>query len=93
METDDGIKSCKLIAVHAGLENGKGVNEQLKLLKSRNTGVPKVVPFSGRGNVWDIPEVIACNFFGRNISFWSCINRMLSVSRCNFVRSHSVLVL
>ncbi|XP_028784816.1 uncharacterized protein LOC114752485 isoform X2 [Neltuma alba] len=41
VETDDGIKSCKLIAVHAGLEKGKDVNEQLKLLKSRDTRVPK----------------------------------------------------
>lgn len=61
METNDGIKSCKLIAVHAGLEKGKDVKEQLKSLKARETQVPKVEALSGRKNVWDIPEVIiAC---------------------------------
>ncbi|KAK4272764.1 hypothetical protein QN277_021273 [Acacia crassicarpa] len=56
VDMDDGIKSCKLIAVHAGLEKGKDVNEQLKLLKSQDTRVPKVVPLSGRDSVWNIPE-------------------------------------
>ncbi|KAK7345385.1 hypothetical protein VNO77_15989 [Canavalia gladiata] len=56
MNTDDGVKCCKLIAVHAGLEKGKDVKEQLKLLKARDTRVPKVEHLSGRKSVWDIPE-------------------------------------
>lgn len=49
-----------MIAVHAGLEKRVDVKEQLKLLKARNTRVPKVEALSGRKSVWDIPEVIAC---------------------------------
>ncbi|KAI8563100.1 hypothetical protein RHMOL_Rhmol03G0087400 [Rhododendron molle] len=56
LETEEGIKHCKLIAVHAGLEKGKAVEEQLKFLKARDTRVPKVEALSGRKSVWDIPE-------------------------------------
>ncbi|KAI4310494.1 hypothetical protein MLD38_035468 [Melastoma candidum] len=56
IETPDGIKHCRLIAVHAGLEKGKDVEEQLKILKDRDTRVPKIAQLSGRKNVWDIPE-------------------------------------
>ncbi|KAI9153021.1 hypothetical protein LWI28_004579 [Acer negundo] len=56
IETEDGIKHCKLIAVHAGLEKGKNVEEQLKRLKAKDTGVSKVEALSGRKNVWDIPQ-------------------------------------
>lgn len=63
MNTDGGVQSYKLIAVHAGLENGKDVKEQLKTLKARDTRVPKVRALSGRQTVWDIPKVIACCFF------------------------------
>ncbi|RZB72667.1 uncharacterized protein LOC114380745 isoform X2 [Glycine soja] len=58
VNTDDGVKCCKLIAVHAGLEKGKDVKEQLKLLKARDTRVPKVEALSGRKSVWDIPELL-----------------------------------
>ncbi|KAJ7971513.1 Calcineurin-like metallo-phosphoesterase superfamily protein [Quillaja saponaria] len=61
IETDDGIKHCKLIAVHGGLEKGKDVKEQLKFLKARDTRVPKVEALSGRKNVWDIPEELAAS--------------------------------
>lgn len=44
--------------MHAGLERGKKVGEQLELLKAKDTRVPKVEALSGRKNVWDIPEVI-----------------------------------
>lgn len=63
MNTDDGVKCCKLIAVHAGLEKGVDVKEQLNILKARDTRIPKVQALSGRKNVWDIPEVIACCIF------------------------------
>jgi len=56
LETEEGIKHCKLIAVHAGLEKDKPVEEQLKFLKARDTRVPKVEALSGRKNVWDIPK-------------------------------------
>lgn len=56
IETEQGIKHCKLIAVHAGLEKGKNVKEQLKYLKAKDTRIPKVEALSGRKNVWDIPE-------------------------------------
>ncbi|KAK7392575.1 hypothetical protein VNO78_21018 [Psophocarpus tetragonolobus] len=61
VNTDDGVKCCKLIAVHAGLEKGKDVKEQLKLLKARNTREPKVECLSGRKNVWDIPEELTAS--------------------------------
>ncbi|KAF8396444.1 hypothetical protein HHK36_018063 [Tetracentron sinense] len=56
IETSEGIKHCKLIAVHAGLEKEKGVQEQLKFLKARDTRVPKVEALSGKKNVWEIPK-------------------------------------
>ncbi|KAF2307600.1 hypothetical protein GH714_030075 [Hevea brasiliensis] len=56
IENEGGVKPCKLIAVHAGLEKGKNVEEQLKLLKAKDTRVPKVEALSGRKNVWDIPK-------------------------------------
>ncbi|XP_052171985.1 tyrosine-protein phosphatase RLPH2-like [Diospyros lotus] len=56
IETEEGVKHNKLIAVHAGLERGKGVKEQLQFLKARDTRVPKVEALSGRKNVWDIPK-------------------------------------
>lgn len=59
--TGDGITHCKLIAVHAGLEKAKDVNEQLKYLKARDTRVPKIEALSGRENVWDIPQELTAN--------------------------------
>ncbi|CAL5207377.1 unnamed protein product [Lathyrus oleraceus] len=59
MNTDDGVKCCKLIAVHAGLEKGVDVKEQMKYLKARDTRIPKLQPLSGRKNVWDIPEELS----------------------------------
>ncbi|XP_031281740.1 tyrosine-protein phosphatase RLPH2-like [Pistacia vera] len=59
VESEDGIKHCKLIAVHAGLEKGKNVDKQLIFLKARDTQVSKVEALSGRKNVWDIPEELA----------------------------------
>ncbi|XP_059667476.1 tyrosine-protein phosphatase RLPH2-like [Cornus florida] len=54
--TEEGLKNCRFIAVHAGLEKAKGVAEQLKYLKARDTRIPKVEALSGRKSVWDIPE-------------------------------------
>lgn len=62
------MQNCKLIAVHAGLEKGKGVKEQLDYLKAKDTRIPKVEPLSGRKNVWDIPEVI-------HLILNSCLNK------------------
>ncbi|KAL8202097.1 hypothetical protein R6Q57_011244 [Mikania cordata] len=56
IETENGVKLCKLIAVHGGLERGKDVGEQIKYLKAKDTRIPKVEPLSGRKSVWDIPE-------------------------------------
>uniref|UniRef100_A0A2P2IZ69 Uncharacterized protein LOC8278161 n=1 Tax=Rhizophora mucronata TaxID=61149 RepID=A0A2P2IZ69_RHIMU len=56
VENEGVVKHCKLIAVHAGLERGKNVEEQLKSLKAKDTRVPKVGALSGRKNVWDIPQ-------------------------------------
>nr|DAD48628.1 TPA_asm: hypothetical protein HUJ06_018565 [Nelumbo nucifera] len=58
IELPEGRKCCKLIAVHAGLERGKGVEEQLKFLKAKDTRISKVECLSGRKNVWDIPQVV-----------------------------------
>lgn len=56
IETENGLKSCKLIAVHGGLVKGQDVEEQIKYLKEKDTRIPKVEPLSGRKSVWDIPE-------------------------------------
>ncbi|KFK38336.1 hypothetical protein AALP_AA3G100900 [Arabis alpina] len=56
IETEKGLKQCKLIAVHAGLEKGKSVNEQLELLRGKDTSISKIQPLSGRKNVWNIPQ-------------------------------------
>ena len=58
IENGEGLKHCKLIAVHAGLVKGKDVEEQLKSLKAKGTHVRMVEPLSGRKSVWDIPEVM-----------------------------------
>ncbi|KAL4182511.1 hypothetical protein AMTRI_Chr11g150480 [Amborella trichopoda] len=55
IDSSDG-SSHGLIAVHAGLEKGREVGDQLKLLRSRGTSLPKVEHLSGRKNVWDLPE-------------------------------------
>ncbi|OMO68270.1 hypothetical protein COLO4_29793 [Corchorus olitorius] len=56
IETEGGLKHCRLIAVHAGLERGKNVQEQLNFLKARDCRIPKVTPLSGRKDVWNIPK-------------------------------------
>ncbi|PIN00137.1 Serine/threonine specific protein phosphatase PP1, catalytic subunit [Handroanthus impetiginosus] len=56
IETEEGLQNCKLIAVHAGLEKGKGVEEQLRYLKAKDTKISKVAALSGSKNVWNIPE-------------------------------------
>ncbi|XVE96476.1 hypothetical protein REPUB_Repub02eG0225300 [Reevesia pubescens] len=56
IETEEGLKHCKLIAVHAGLERDKNVQEHLEFLKARDTRVPKVPGLSGRKDVWDMPK-------------------------------------
>lgn len=57
IEGSQGRRLCKLIAVHAGLEKGKGVEEQILRLKARDTSIPKVEALNGRRNVWEIPKV------------------------------------
>ncbi|EFH58905.1 hypothetical protein ARALYDRAFT_478323 [Arabidopsis lyrata subsp. lyrata] len=58
IETEKGLKHCKLIAVHAGLEKGNNVEEQLKLLRAKDTSIPRIQhePLTGRKTVWDIPR-------------------------------------
>ncbi|EYU35144.1 hypothetical protein ABFS82_10G049800 [Erythranthe guttata] len=59
IEMKEGLQKCKMIAVHAGLEKDKGVEEQLNYLKNKDTRISKVEPLSGRKNVWNIPEELA----------------------------------
>ncbi|VVA21892.1 PREDICTED: serine/threonine phosphatase [Prunus dulcis] len=61
VETEDGIKYCKLIAVHAGLEKDKDVKQQLEFLRARDTRVPRVEALSDRKNVWNIPKELTEN--------------------------------
>ncbi|KAK9723831.1 hypothetical protein RND81_05G028500 [Saponaria officinalis] len=56
VETSEGLKHCKFIAVHGGLQQDKPVNEQLKVLKARDTSISKVECLSGRKTIWDMPE-------------------------------------
>lgn len=66
---EEGIKQCKLIAVHAGLEKNRGLEEQLKYLKARDTRIPKVEALSGRKNVWEMPKVNVCPCLVFHFSF------------------------
>lgn len=74
VETENGITHCKLIAVHAGLERNKNVEEQLKFLRARDTRVPKVEAISGRKNVWDIPKVMSLLYL------WSALTKFASAA-------------
>ncbi|GJN27718.1 hypothetical protein PR202_gb15763 [Eleusine coracana subsp. coracana] len=56
VDTDKGQTVCKLIAVHAGLERSMDLNEQLRVLRTRDTRVPKIQMLHGRHDVWDIPK-------------------------------------
>uniref|UniRef100_A0A165YUQ7 Calcineurin-like phosphoesterase domain-containing protein n=1 Tax=Daucus carota subsp. sativus TaxID=79200 RepID=A0A165YUQ7_DAUCS len=56
IETQEGFKFCKLIAVHAGLGKKRGVEEQLTYLRARDTRIPRVDALSGRKDVWEMPE-------------------------------------
>jgi hypothetical protein len=57
IDMDGGQIICNLIAVHAGLERTIDLNEQLRVLRTRDTRVPKVQMLSGRQDVWDTPKV------------------------------------
>lgn len=57
IDTDEGQIICNLIAVHAGLERSIDLNEQLRVLRTRDTRVPKVAMLSGRHDVWNTPKV------------------------------------
>ncbi|XXG64985.1 hypothetical protein AAC387_Pa05g2797 [Persea americana] len=59
IESSEGRQCCKLVAVHAGLNRTTKVEEQLKLLKARDTSVPKVEMLSGRQDVWEIPKELS----------------------------------
>ncbi|KAK1562961.1 hypothetical protein Q3G72_020131 [Acer saccharum] len=66
IEIEDGIKHCKLIVVHAGLEKGKNVEEQLKRLKAKDTRVSKVEALSGRKNeLTEKPTIIVSGHHGK----------------------------
>jgi len=56
IDTDEGQIICNLIAVHAGLEKSIDLNEQLRVLRTRDTRVPKVPMLSGRQDVWNTPK-------------------------------------
>ena len=56
-ETGDPETSyTKLIAVHAGLES-KLVDNQIQILQSKDTNLPRIEPLAGRKNVWNTPPV------------------------------------
>ncbi|KDP42707.1 hypothetical protein JCGZ_23647 [Jatropha curcas] len=56
IQKEEGIKHCKLIAVHAGLEKWKNVEEQLKSLKAKDTRVPRIIPLSGKEKCLGYPK-------------------------------------
>jgi len=56
IDMDEGQIICNLIAVHAGLEKSVDLNEQLRVLRTRDTRVPKVPMLSGRQDVWNTPK-------------------------------------
>ncbi|KAJ4753329.1 Serine/threonine protein phosphatase family protein [Rhynchospora pubera] len=56
IHTENDWIECRLIAVHAGLEKTKKVEERLQVLRSKDTSLHTVQELRGRMNVWDIPE-------------------------------------
>lgn len=56
-----------MIALHAGLEKGKPVEDQLAALYKKDATVPRLETFFGRKNVWDIPEVSFMNSIFQNL--------------------------
>jgi hypothetical protein len=48
IDTDGGQIVCNLIAVHARLEKSRDLNEQLRVLTTRDAKVPKVQMLSRR---------------------------------------------
>jgi len=83
IDTDEGEIICNLISVHAGLERTIDLNEQLRVLRTRDTRVPKVQMFSGRQDVWDTPKVkksasyFCLVYHKRNIVSWFLISTSL----------------
>ncbi|CAL9220219.1 unnamed protein product [Arabidopsis halleri] len=59
IETEKLLKHCKLITVYAGIEKGNNVEEQLNILRAKDTSIPKIQPLTGRKTVWDIPQLAA----------------------------------
>ncbi|KAL5710727.1 Tyrosine-protein phosphatase rlph2 [Ranunculus cassubicifolius] len=59
IETSEGKKNCRLIAVHAGLDKEKNIEEQLRKLKAKDTSIPNVDALSGRANVWNMPKELS----------------------------------
>lgn len=57
IDTNEGQIICKLIAVHAGLERSIDLNEQFRILRTKDTKISKVAMLSGRQDVWNIPKV------------------------------------
>ncbi|EEC77238.1 hypothetical protein OsI_15791 [Oryza sativa Indica Group] len=59
IDTNEGQIICKLIAVHAGLERSIDLNEQFRILRTKDTKISKVAMLSGRQDVWNIPKDLA----------------------------------
>lgn len=62
-ETGDPETSyTKLITVHAGLES-KAVDNQMQMLKTKDSKLPRIEPLAGRKNVWNTPPVRETNTY------------------------------
>ncbi|CAM6123187.1 unnamed protein product [Calypogeia fissa] len=49
----------KLIAVHAGFEKGRPIEDQIAALRRKDATIPRLEAMYGRKNVWDIPQELA----------------------------------
>nr|GEU47182.1 calcineurin-like phosphoesterase [Tanacetum cinerariifolium] len=58
INTNEGTKCCKLNGVHAGLEKGKDVKEQIIPLRAKDTKIPRLNEISGN-SVLAMPEELA----------------------------------
>ncbi|OEL19739.1 1,4-alpha-glucan-branching enzyme 2-2, chloroplastic/amyloplastic [Dichanthelium oligosanthes] len=71
--------------VHAGLERSIDLNEQLRVLRTRDTRVPKIPMLSGRQEVWNTPKNASANAL-------CCIMQFREEASMDLTGKHTIVV-